>query len=294
MNIQPRQMQTTTVHLLNMGNSTIPDTFLPPEAPPNTSSRRIDFTQTNPPLPGYANYFAAVIDDILTPAECGELIHQAEASTHRNPSEPIWERAMINVGSGKQALATDTRNCGRIIHDSPELASRLLARLQPFLRTYGLDTIADNTHVTGLRGRGKTYKLTRLNERLRFLKYEGGEYFKPHWDGIYMTPDGGEMSLYTIHVYLNGEGEQDVGELEKEMQQRTADAAPNADVQGALLGGVTSFIPRYEEKQRQVRVFPRTGSVLVFQQNGLLHGGDPVVRGTKYTLRTDVMYSQSS
>ncbi|RMJ27047.1 P4Hc [Aspergillus sp. HF37] len=277
-----------------MGNPTIPNNFLPPEAPPNVSSRRIDFTQTNPPLPGYAKYFAAVIDDILTPAECGALIDQAEASTttNGNPSEPIWERAMINIGSGKQALATDTRNCGRIIHDSPELASRLLARLQPFLRSHGLDTITDDTHVAGLRGRGKTYKLTRLNERLRFLKYEGEEYFRPHWDGRYTTPDGGEMSLYTIHVYLNGAGEQDLSELESESQQRATDATPNADVQGTLLGGATSFIPRYEEKETQVRVFPRTGSVLVFQQNGLMHGGDPVVRGTKYTLRTDVMYAQ--
>jgi hypothetical protein len=62
-------------------------------------------------------------------------------------------------------------------------------------------------------------------------------------------------------------------------------------VKGRLLGGATSFLPpRYEEKERHVRVFPKTGSVLVFQQSELLHSGDPVFRGTKFTLRTDVMY----
>ena len=72
------------------------------------------------------------------------------------------------------------------------------------------------------------------------------------------------------------------------------DGEVNRDVNGRLLGGATSFIARFEdeENEEQVRVFPRTGSVLVFQQMDLIHGGDPVFRGTKYTMRTDIMYRQ--
>lgn len=66
----------------------------------------------------------------------------------------------------------------------------------------------------------------------------------------------------------------------------------NRDVHGSLLGGATSFMPRYEEQDVQVRVFPRAASVLVFQQADLLHGGDPVFQGVKYTMRTDIMYRQ--
>lgn len=269
------------------------DDFLPPEAPPNASARQIDFTTTNPPIPKYARLFAGVIDDILTEEECTELIRRAEA-TATATGTATWERAMINIGSGRQALDTETRNCGRIILDDTVLAEKLLARLMPFLRAWGIDQLENQLQVTGLRGRGKKYRLTRLNERLRFLKYEGGEYFRPHGDASYATPDGGERSFYTIHLYLNGEGEQDLEELRGERRRVARAEEGNRDVHGQLLGGATSFIARFEdeENEEQVRVFPRTGSVLVFQQMDLIHGGDPVFRGTKYTMRTDVMYRQ--
>lgn len=199
---------------------------------------------------------------------------------------------MVNIGDGKQALAVDSRNCGRIIYGRPELASRLLARLRPFLEKHDLIQIENKPLVTGLRGRGKRYELSRLNEQFRFLKYEGGEYFKPHCDGKYTTPDKSEMSFYTIHLYLNGDGEQDVEELERELERMERDGVVNRDIDGPLLGGATSFMemPGYNKPDVQTRVFPKTGSVLVFQQNSLLHSGDSVVRGVKYSVRTDVMY----
>ncbi|KAH8428531.1 uncharacterized protein LDX57_006227 [Aspergillus melleus] len=269
----------------------MPTEFLPAQAPAGVQCHKIDFTATDPPLPKYKGLFAALIDNVLTPAECEELIRQAEASTVTSTSTtPTWERAMINVGNGKQALATETRNCGRIILDSPELAQKLMDRLMPFLRDFGLKRVENQLRVTGLAGRNKVYHLTRLNERLRFLKYEGGEYFRPHWDAFYRTPDRQEQSLYTIHLYLNGDGEQDVKELKRQQKRVNDGGDVNLDVSGRLLGGATSFTPRYEEQETQVRVFPKTGSVLVFQQNDLLHSGDPVFQGTKYTMRTDMMY----
>lgn len=269
------------------------DNFLPPEAPPNFSIRKIDFTTTDPPIPKYAPLFAAVIDNIFTEEECNELVRRAEATTllpseSEDTTTPAWERAMINIGNGKQILATYERNCGRIMMDNTVLADKLLHRLRPFLQQLGIDTVDNQPLVTGLAGRGKVYGLTRLNERLRFLKYEGGEFSRPHEDAIYTTPDGKEKSFYTIHLYLNGEGEQDMGEL----RSQKGHGEGNRDVHGRLLGGATSFIPRYEEEDKQVRVFPRTGSVLVFQQKNMLHGGDPVFRGVKYTMRTDIMYQQ--
>jgi len=35
---------------------------------------------------------------------------------------------------------------------------------------------------------------------------------------------------------------------------------------------------------------PRTGRILVFQHRKLLHSGDDVVSGIKYTMRSDLMY----
>lgn len=35
---------------------------------------------------------------------------------------------------------------------------------------------------------------------------------------------------------------------------------------------------------------PKAGSVLLFQHRGLLHEGAVVTAGTKYTIRTDIIY----
>lgn len=273
-----------------MASVAIPDDFLPPEAPSGVHVRKIDFAATA--LPEYKDLFAAVIDNFLTESECKELIRLAEATTLSGDSTtPTWERAMINAGGGRQILLTDTRNCGRIIWDSPLIAQRLLDRLMPFLRMYGLDVLENKLSVTGLAGRRYNFRLTRLNERLRFLRYKGGEYFRPHWDGMYETPDRLERSYLTVHLYLNGEGGQDLEELMREKQRmEKGDGNINVDVHGKLLGGATSFVRDFEDDSPAVRVFPKTGSVLVFQQASLLHGGDSVFRGVKYTMRTDVMY----
>jgi hypothetical protein len=275
-----------------MGSSSIAEDFLPEQAPSNATIRRIDFVDA---IPKYKDYDAVVIDNVLTEEECKELLRIAEASTVKDTSgSPTWERAMINIGGGRQTLATEARKCGRIILDSPELADKLLARLMPFLKELGFDLIKNQPLVTGLDGRGKTYRLSRLNERLRFLKYEGGEYFRPHWDANYITPDEQEESFYTVHLYLNGDGEQDLEELRQASKKAETDpqGSVNMDLSGKLLGGATSFSASYREEDGIVRVFPKTGSALVFQQCHLLHAGDPVFRGVKYTLRTEVMYRE--
>lgn len=35
---------------------------------------------------------------------------------------------------------------------------------------------------------------------------------------------------------------------------------------------------------------PKAGRVLIFQHRRLFHSGDDVVKGTKYTMRTEIMY----
>ncbi|KAL4899734.1 hypothetical protein BDW74DRAFT_162911 [Aspergillus multicolor] len=263
--------------------------FLPPQPPANAHCQVLDFATTDPALPEYKRWLAAVIDNALTESECKELLRLAKAST----PDGQWERALINVGGGRQKLSTESRNCGRIILDSPEIADKLQARLMPFFKELGIEKLENRPLVTGLAGRNKTYKLTKFNERLRFLKYVGGEYFRPHWDAHYTTPDKRERSYFTVHLYLNGDGKQDLKELKQATEaeeQEGEGETKNIDLDGPLLGGATSFLPRINEKERHVRVFPKTGSVLVFQQNELLHSGDSVFRGTKFTLRTDVMY----
>lgn len=91
-----------------------------------------------------------------------------------------------------------------------------------------------------------------LNERLRIYRYTPGRYFRRHRDGAYARSRD-ERSRLTLMVYLNG----------------------------GFAGGGTSFRDRV--------VTPVAGRALVFA-HPIQHQGDEVLAGTKYALRTDVMY----
>ena len=231
----------------------------------NITTHPIDFAQTT--LPKYAGLYAVIFDNVLTPSECRTLIAFAEATTNLG-----WERAMVNIGGGKQALYTDVRSCGRIIWDSPDVCSRVWKRIeklpevQQILRLQAVPKIFGYGPVK----RGETWRFTRPNERMRFLKYVGGEYFRPHEDGTYETPDRSERSYFTLHLYLN-------------------DSAAEGEPDG-LIGGATTF-HSLDYQDRRLDVVPKGGSILLFQHRGLLHSGDDVVEGVKYTMRTDLMYT---
>ena len=161
----------------------------------------------------------------------------------------------------------------------------------------------DNVRITGHGPvkRGETWRVSRLNERLRFLRYERGMYFREHCDGCYVTPDGREMSWLTVHVYLNG-GEEAAspfprkGELANgEKGEHTATATATDPEKLPLKGGATRFFSPSLPARTEDKCFdvdPRIGACLVFQHKGLVHSGEKVEQGVKYTVRTDVMYEK--
>lgn len=155
---------------------------------PNTLRKEvIDFTKTA--IPNYKNFYAVILDNVLTPNECADLLSAAEA--HGNGQ---WERAMINVGGGRQAMYSDVRNCGRIIWDDKEVMDRIWKRCEPHMQEI---LRLENCHsICGFRGSNCTWKMTRLNERMRFLKYVGGEYFRTHagtYESFSLKLDGCRM-----------------------------------------------------------------------------------------------------
>ena len=94
-------------------------------------------------------------------------------------------------------------------------------------------------------------KITGFNERFRFYRYTPNQQFLIHKD--YPYERNGQKSKLSFIVYLNEDFE----------------------------GGNTDF--------RAFEVEPVTGRALVFRHE-LLHEGKVVVSGTKYAVRTDVMY----
>ena len=98
-------------------------------------------------------------------------------------------------------------------------------------------------------------KLIGLNERLRFYRYREGQRFEPHMDHWYQ-PSPKRITLLTLLVYWNDDFE----------------------------GGETRFAEQLDQTVR-----PAPGLVALFQHK-VRHEGCPVVRGTKYAMRSDVIY----
>lgn len=100
--------------------------------------------------------------------------------------------------------------------------------------------------------------LAGANPRLRLYRYEPGQKHGAHWDTV-VELEGGVQSLLTLVFYLNDGFE----------------------------GGATDF-PELEKN-----IVPRAGRALLFQHR-ILHEATPVRAGTKYVLRTDVLYRPTS
>ena len=187
--------------------------------------------------------FAFSIENFLTPEECRELIAESERCGY----EPVT----VNRGSDRHVEDHEQRRASRCMVDSPAFAQLLFERLEPHLPLHG--------------PHGGWRRCSGLNERLRFLRYDPGDYFKPHQDGRYVRPEGdphaGDSSLMTLMLYLN---------------------TPEC-------GGETNFLA-LRGGQRSA-LSPTTGLALCFDHD-LRHEGALLVRGQKYCIRTDVMYTR--
>jgi hypothetical protein len=162
----------------------VPSDFLLSPPVPDVTIAPIDFKTT--PLPEYAGRYAVILDNVLSPAECATLIQLAESSVApaaRGEGGAAWSPAMVNVGAGFEVLTPHYRNSDRIIWDNQELVDRLWARC---LRAPGLgERLALIEGEEGITGKGRrtwlpppTYKFARVNERMRFLKYGKGQFFR--------------------------------------------------------------------------------------------------------------------
>ena len=211
-----------------MTDQALPKDFLSTPATDITVSR-IDFARTS--LYEYKDLFAIVLDNALTLEECHTLINAAEACSVTADS---WHRATVNAADGGQTLSTEDRNCSRMIYESPSLVAKIWDRIAYLPEVREITRLENAPHVYGRASAicGETWMFTRPNEQMRFLKYVGGEYFRPHMDGNYTSADGKERSFYTLHIYLNGPpSEIDLSELGYQQRLETLNKT--------LVGGAT-------------------------------------------------------
>ncbi|KAG9000096.1 hypothetical protein FRB94_002098 [Tulasnella sp. JGI-2019a] len=183
-----------------------------PEPPvPTTSNKpapiavhKLDFVALG--FPEYKDKYAIVIDNLFTPADCRKLLEAAEGSKE-------WEVAQVNGAEGFGYTDISYRNSQRILYDDFGLADWIMEKLRPYVGE--IESVDPQRHHMMSRTAGQrravgyqapvSVQLTRVNERLRYLKYGSGKYFKRHCDGVYYTPDRTEVSYYTLQLYLNGD-----------------------------------------------------------------------------------------
>ena len=115
------------------------------------------------------------VADLLTPAECQQLIDRGERIG--------FEAASVATAAGAKMM-TNLRNNDRATFDDPALAAQLWERVAP--------------HVPSLCGSTPVG----LNERLRFYRYDPSQRFKAHRDGVFERSPT-ERSRLTFMVYLN-------------------------------------------------------------------------------------------
>jgi len=80
-----------------------------------------------------------------------------------------YQVATVNIGNGKEVIDTEYRNSSRCIVDDFDLA----AEVWDVIRSAIPETF-------------EFMVASRVNERFRFLKYDPGEFFKPHFESVYL------------------------------------------------------------------------------------------------------------
>ncbi|KAJ7727735.1 hypothetical protein B0H16DRAFT_1331342 [Mycena metata] len=218
----------------------------------------IDFPAAG--LPEYDGCFAIVLDDLFPRSTLSFILGQAQTLP--------WDVAKINSGTEAYTLPS-YRNGQRIIYDSFELSTQIFEKIRPHL--HAIEEIEEPTYISGGRPAVQKWRMVRMNERLRFLRYPKGGFFRMHCDGEYEDEKTGQRTFYTLQLYLPSDP-----------------TGSNESFQPAQ-GGSTRF---WSEESAYADVGALPGRVLVFQHESLAHTGEEVTGGVKCAMRSDILYEK--
>eukprot|EP00292_Cryptomonas_paramecium_P000382 CAMPEP_0113688544 /NCGR_PEP_ID=MMETSP0038_2-20120614/16599_1 /TAXON_ID=2898 /ORGANISM="Cryptomonas paramecium" /LENGTH=373 /DNA_ID=CAMNT_0000609379 /DNA_START=145 /DNA_END=1263 /DNA_ORIENTATION=+ /assembly_acc=CAM_ASM_000170 len=212
-----------------------------------------------------------VLENALSDQECEKLIAATEALGY-SFWHPTSERR-------------DFRNADTIEVTSEALAQRLWARVREQLpgrvaierEAGGVPNPRWSPELEGV------WRPTGLNPCFLFNRYGSGGHFSPHTDG-YSIVDFNTRSLYSALFYLSPcqGGETRMMEESGEVLVRHQQERFVRDEGGRC---------RFPDERVRDEVQPAPGRALFFFQD-TLHEGAPVRGGTKYMIRSDVMYTR--
>ena len=224
---------------------------------------------------------ALVLDNVLTANQCQSIVDLAQnrfryitEATHKALDGTSYTVEIQNPNPHKlSAVDTD--------HDPQVSTGSQQKDVGTLLMDYLYITIGNATEsdlsFQSFRKRTKCGSMQGLNPRMRVLKYDASDNdrFEAHFDAT--TFVAGKLgsqkrkSLITVLVYLNdGAGD---------------------DFQG----GETLFLQNStsnKDKRVSVKVIPKTGRVCIFEHD-LFHSGAPLEFGTKFIMRTDILFEDN-
>jgi len=152
------------------------------------------------------------------------------------------------------------RRCSRLQRNDPQTASRLFDRA---------NHICQGLSIHGFDKDGST-EIVGCNPNLRVYRYDPGDAFGKHIDESNIVPGMGVTKL-TVLIYLS-----------------------------SCIGGATRFDPPpstsfwcNQNATKDIAFEPVAGTMLLHLHGDdcLLHQADPVSKGVKYVLRTDMVYA---
>jgi hypothetical protein len=161
-------------------------------------------------------------------------------------------------GSASLDYPPSYRNNDRLVIDDVALAERLYGRLR---------SVAASPCNASVWTDAEEWRLDSVNTRLRFCRYTSNQQFNIHQDGIHhRSPDW--RSMLTFMIYLNDGSEFSGGDT-------------------VFFANGPSTAP--ETNPVVARLRPKMGSLILFD-HGIWHAGETVTSGTKYIMRSDVLF----
>lgn len=192
-----------------------------------------------------------VIDNFLTEDECQKLIEASEAIGY-TPADISFPKAQ-----GGPRMIPTYRNNDRVLYQNEDFRKLIEFRLQNYIPKQHTIQLT-NTET-------KTTDFVEVSGLFRFYRYGPGHFFKKHRDSSEQVIQDGVLkgiSRITILIYLN-----------------TVEVSD---------GGYTNLVDFILPEKKCIR--PVAGRILMFDHS-IMHEGEELKAGTKYLIRTDLIYN---
>jgi len=198
------------------------------------------------------------LENVLSKKECENLIQTSNHAKYKS---------MINE------YPTEIRDNKRILSFNNNLSDTIWERIYPFVKT-----LKDLKPCGfGIEGVWHPYS---INNCFRFSRYDAPSIgFLPHRDAYFINGEN-KRSIMTLLIYLNDNFENGTTTFYK-MHQKTR-----------VVGETVTEEMKHGFNKEYIYK-PKQGSIVIFEHN-MVHSGDKVINGTKYIVRSDLIFQRIS